>query len=56
MKLFLIAGLPLGNDKIRGILSTAENFVPQKKKKFNLKRIIFFFKSADPRKSGSPEL
>ena len=24
-------GLPLGNDKIHGTLSTAENFVPQKK-------------------------
>ena len=50
----LITGLPPGNDKIRGTLSTAEIFAPQKKNFFNL-NFFFFFKSAEfIRKSGSP--
>ena len=47
-----MTGLPPGNDKIRGALSTAANFVPQKKI-FNL-GFFFFFKSVNLRKSGSP--
>ena len=48
------AGLPPGNDKIRGTLSTAENFF-QKKLFFNLKKKNF--QSAElPRKSGSPAM
>ena len=35
-----ISGLPPGNDKTGGTLSTAENFVPQKK--INLKKQGFF--------------
>ena len=53
------SGLPPGNDKIRGILSTAENFVLQKKKKIILKKILKILIrgiSAYPQKSGSPAL
>ena len=37
-----ITGLPPVNDKIRGILSAAENFAKKKERKnFNLKKIKF---------------
>ena len=57
--LFYLSGLPPGNDKIRGTLSTAEIFVPQKNKTHFLTSKIFFLIrgiSPDPRTSGSPDL